>query len=135
MTFLQFPDCDCFIFPNEAFIGEAEIAVIADNDVIKAADAGCLGCHHEAFGESPISIARGYRVGRVIVDHDDRGSVVANCHLNNIADVGIGLIHSAEKPTTSEDDVTGPSAITWISELHKSFELNSQRGVGTSVKK
>jgi hypothetical protein len=40
----QFPDSDCFIFPNEAFIGKAEVAVIPDNDMIKEADAGCLGC-------------------------------------------------------------------------------------------
>jgi len=26
--FLQFPNCDCFIFPNEASVGKAEVAVV-----------------------------------------------------------------------------------------------------------
>jgi len=52
MTFLQFPDCDCFIFTNEAFICKAEIAVIPYYDMIKETDARCLCCHHEALVES-----------------------------------------------------------------------------------
>ena len=95
MTFLQFPDCDCFIFPNEAFISKAEVAVITDNDMIKEADARCLGRHHEAFGESFIGFTGGYGTGRMIVGHNDRGGVVANRHLNDIPNVRICLIHGA----------------------------------------
>jgi len=37
-TVSELTDCDCFIFPNETFIGEAEVAVVADNDMVKEAD-------------------------------------------------------------------------------------------------
>lgn len=49
-VYLQFPDCHCFIFANKAFIGKAEAAVVADNDMVKEADARCLGCHNSKFG-------------------------------------------------------------------------------------
>jgi hypothetical protein len=58
--FSQFPNRDCFIFPDKSLIGKAEVVVVTDNDMVKEANAGCPGCHHEAFGKFLISVTGGY---------------------------------------------------------------------------